>query len=290
MEWALESRPFPVTGIPFYNLHYLYACPSPADPTMVWGSTVDAQGLEAYIQQVNLTSPILITAAHVLLQAVGRTLAEFPQLNRRVVGRRIYAFRDVNVRIMTYDRQREEVDVVLIRHADHLNLVRIAQLLWRSQTDTARGVSLDYQDKQWLRRWPERLLRWAIRGYLSLDRNFRLPKVGRIDRISSAPVLVNYFGFAAAPSLHAYKPSSFPDGSSHLNVTMGRIEPRPVVVNGQVEVRRIAPLFVRADHRLADPFVLARFVSTLQTLLQDPARMETENERTHGAAAEASAA
>ncbi len=290
MEWALESRPLSPAEIPFYNLHYLYACPSPADPTMLWGLDVDMRALEAYLHERNQTSPTLITVSHVLLQAVGRALARFPQLNRRVVGRRIYTFRDVNVRIMIYDKQRGEVDVVLVRHADYLELTRIAQQLWRSQTDVVHGVSQDHLDKQWLRRWPEWLLRGVIRGYLGLQRNFRLPNFGRIDRIASAPVLVNYFGFSAAPTLHTYRPSSFPDGSSHLNVTMGRIEPRPAVDNGQVVVRRMAPLFVRADHRLADPFVVARFVSTLQTLLQNPASMENPRDVAHGADAALSAA
>ena len=44
MEWALESRPLSPAEIPFYNLHYLYACPSPADPTMLWGLDVDMRG------------------------------------------------------------------------------------------------------------------------------------------------------------------------------------------------------------------------------------------------------
>lgn len=274
MQWPLASKPIDPAKIPFYNLHYLYAGTTPTDPTMVWGTDVDTEALEEHIRRLNETSSTFVSGAHVLLQAVGRAIARHPQLNRRVVGRRIFAFREVNIRMMTYNKRAEEVDVVLIKNADRVGLERIAQVMWKRQCKAIRGTSMDELDKQALRRWPNFLLRWAVWAYFGIDRNFRLPKTGKIDRVSGAPVLVNYLGFPGAPPMRTYKPSNHPDESSHLSVTMGRTESRPVVREGAVVARPVAPLFVRADHRIADAYLLAQFVSTLARFLAAPASME----------------
>ena len=47
-----------------------------------------------------------------------------------------------------------------------------------------------------------------------------------------------------------------------------------VAREGSVVVRRIAPLFVRADHRVADAYALGRFVGMLQQTLAEPQLME----------------
>ena len=165
MEWPLASRPVSPAKIPFYNLHYLYAGKSPSDPTMVWGTDVDAEALEDHVRRANESSPSMISVAHVLLQAVGRAIARHPQLNRRVVGHRIYDFREINIRMLTYNKRTAEVDVVLIKNADRIELARIAQIMWKNQWKSLRATSLDHVDKATLRRWPHALLRWGIKGY-----------------------------------------------------------------------------------------------------------------------------
>jgi chloramphenicol O-acetyltransferase len=276
MHWPLARKPRPISETPFYNLHYLYGCDRPADPTMVWGTEVSAEELSRYVRERNRNSKILFSQAHVLVQAVGRALRRHPELNRRIVGHRIYDFRDVNVRMMTYNRRQKEVEVLLIRNVDSLSLERIARILWKNQHRAASGDTLDYLDKAWLRRhFPGPLLGWMVRAYLYLDSKFNLPKIDRIDRIACSPVLVNYLAFSGAPPMRTYKPSNYPHESSTLSVTMGRIEQVPVVKNGQVEVGQVAPLFVRADHRIANAYQLAQFTETVRRLLTNPSGMES---------------
>lgn len=277
MHWPLAPKPIPADQIPFYNLHYLYGCRPPADPTIVWGTEVRVEQLSQYVRQRNHSCKTLISPAHVLVQAVGRALQHHPELNRRIVGRRIYDFRDVHVRMMTYNRQQNEVEVLLIRNVDTLSLERIARILWKNQHRAVSGVSPDHADKAWLRsRFPGPLLGWIIRTYLYFDSKFNLPKVDRIDRIACSPVLVNYLAFSGAPPMRAYKPSNYPHESSTLSVTMGRMERIPVVNDGQVEVGQVAPLFVRSDHRIASAYQLAQFTSTIRRLLTNPTQMEAQ--------------
>lgn len=275
MQWPLACKPIPTSQIPFYNLHYLFGCPRPADPTIVWGTEVPAEGMSQYVRERNRESKTLISPAHVLVQAVGRALKKHPELNRRIVGRRIYDFRDVNVRMMTYNRQQQEVEVLLIRNVDALSLERVARILWKNQHRAASGDTMDHADKAWLRsRFPGPLLGWIVRAYLYLDSKFNLPKVDRIDRIACSPVLVNYLAFSGAPPMRAYKPSNYPHESSTLSVTMGRVERMPVVRDGQVVAGQVAPLFVRADHRIASAYQLAQFTESIRRFLMKPQQME----------------
>ena len=276
MRWPLTSKPIPANQIPFYNLHYIHGCSRPADPTIVWGTEVPAEAMKGYVRECNRNSKTLISLAHVLVQAVGRALKKHAEMNRRMVGRRIHEFRNVNARMMTYNRHQQEVEVLLIRNVDSLSLERIARILWKSQHRSAKQDSTDHFDKAWLRSWfPGPLLGWVLRSYLYLDSKFSLPKVDRIDRMTCSPVLVNYLAFSGAPPMRTYKPSSYPHESSSLSVTMGRVEKRPVVRNGQVVVGEVAPIFVRADHRIASAYQMAQFSESIRQFLMNPQAMET---------------
>lgn len=279
MSHALQSRPVKSSEITLINHQYL-SCGNRPDSTIVWGTDVDAERLSGFVDRCNRRSGTLISVAHVLIAAVGRSLARHPHLNCRIVGSRIYRFRDVNVRIINFDRKRSDVDILSVTNADRSDVDQIAQCMWNSQLEIATSQNSDRLDKailgwgpNWSRRWTSKLFWW-------LDRHLRLPRVGRIDRHLDSAVVVNYLGYADAPPMRMYKPSKFPDESSLLSVTLGRFEQRPVVYEGQLAVRRIAPLFVRADHRVTDAHRLSQFISSLRDALEDPQAAELQSNET----------
>jgi len=51
---------------------------------------------------------------------------------------------------------------------------------------------------------------------------------------------------------------------------MGRVQEKPVVRDGQIVIRRILPLTLAFDHRIADGADAARFVSEMARQLSDP--------------------
>ena len=54
------------------------------------------------------------------------------------------------------------------------------------------------------------------------------------------------------------------------NMGVGRVQERPVAVEGQVVVKPVLPLAVSADHRILDGHTLGAFVSELVELMEDP--------------------
>ena len=98
MKWPLVERPVPNTQVPLYNRFYLHASPaSQVDPVILWGTEIDADALQAFLHERNRGGRILLTPAHVLIRATALALEQRPELNVRLVRRRIYAFRDIKI-------------------------------------------------------------------------------------------------------------------------------------------------------------------------------------------------
>jgi hypothetical protein len=262
-------------------LYYLHARDAAhTDPTMVWGTEFDVLGLQDFLQERNRTSSVLITPAHVLLWATAQTLIRHPEFNCRVVGRRIYRFRQLNLRMAMFNAQRGDVDVLLIERADTMRLEEMAGVVWRAlMARNQEGGLRVRRDAERLRRLPATAFHWLLRAYSWLDRRLPLPTITRLELLRSAAVLVNDLSFRGAPPMRSYKPTRFPDETAVLNVTLGPMEEKAVVRHGEITAGTVAPLFVRADHRIVDAYRLGRFVSDLRNLLEHPQQLDTWSPR-----------
>ncbi len=260
------------------NLYYLHACPTPSDPTMAWGSEVEMSGLTDYVSRANRRSRVVISPAHVLVKAVGRALQRHPRFNRRVLGRRLYRFRNVNVLMPFQKRHAAGADLCLFKNVCDSSLSDIAEQLWRRNRETAHSDSKYHVQERLFRRLPRRLAGALFRLQVWLSNHWNRPVDSLNEQLRSAAVLVNYLGFKGAPPLRTFHPSRFPSESFALNITMGPGEYRSVVDVGNVVARRVASLFIRADHRIVDAYDLGKFVSTLRSLLEDPERIDSKSD------------
>jgi hypothetical protein len=90
--------------------------------------------------------------------------------------------------------------------------------------------------------------------------------------------MVNDLSFRDAPPMRCYKPTRFPDESASLSVTLGPMEQKVVPRGDRFVASTVAPLIVRADHRITDAYGLGRFVGTLRQLLQNPLTLDAPAE------------
>ncbi|MCH5377155.1 MAG: 2-oxo acid dehydrogenase subunit E2, partial [Planctomycetes bacterium] len=170
----------------------------------------------------------------------------------------------------------------LVLPVDERSLSETAVIVWKSLLEGTLGSSAFERDRRRVHRLPALAFHAFVRCYGWLDRMFPLPTFGRLDRLRAGAVLVNDLSFRGAPPMRCYKPTKFPDESAALNVTLGPMEERAVVRSGQIVASTVAPLFVRADHRITDAYGLGRFLATLRELLENPARMESCVDTTSG--------
>ncbi|MBY0382049.1 MAG: 2-oxo acid dehydrogenase subunit E2 [Xanthobacteraceae bacterium] len=275
MKWPLADRPQPFREIPFYNRYYLQAPRSShVDPVIVMGTEIDADALLAFLQERNRGGggPIL-TTAHVLIRAAALGLAQFPDMNTRVVGRRIYSFRNISVRMGFFHRKNKEINLMLIASANQKSVEQIAAEVWQRLLDSTRGTSGWDREIGRMRRLPPFMFRALVRLYGFFDRHFHVPSFGRVDELRSGAVMVNDLSYAGAPPMRGYKPSRFADGSDSLNLTLGPPENKVVMRDDQPVQIRVMPLFLRADHRLVDAYQIGRFLAFVREVMQTPERL-----------------
>jgi hypothetical protein len=240
----------------------------------VWGTEIDADALTAFLRERNRGGRVLLTTAHALIRATALALAQFPDMNVRVVGRRVYGFRDVNIRMGFYHRGNREIDLLVVREANAKSLEQIGQEVWQRLLQAGRGTGPRDRDLARLRRVPGLWLRQVLRIYGFLDRHFHLPSVGRLDELRGGGAMVNDLSFAGAPPMRSYKPTRFPDQADSLNLTLGPIESKVVARGDQFVSTGVMPLFLRADHRLVDAYQAGRFLAAVRDLLNHPDRLD----------------
>jgi hypothetical protein len=262
------------------------------DPMMVWGTTVDVEFLDEFLAGQRRRTGRMLSAAHVLVRAVALSLSEHPKVNRRVTGRRVHQYDGVNMVVPMLKTRTGEVEPVFLRRVDKLSLSGIAERFWSEAHGKAVRAAVELQPAGHANRFRRVLaglrrnvrLHWIHKmswlGFY-LGNRLRVPTIYPFQQeLNGAGAFVNYLGHPGAPPLIAFKPSCLPMNAYSVNVTMGPSELRPVVVDGAIVVRRQAPLFVRADHRIINGHEAAAFINTLRAHLADPWTLGDQEETT----------
>jgi chloramphenicol O-acetyltransferase len=266
MEMPLQRRPLKIQETPIWSLYYLTACRTPSDPTIIWGTDVPVSGLDAYLKQVNAQSDVLISPAHVLIRAVGRCLIEHPEFNRRVVRRRLYTFKQVNILIPILGGS-SGPEVCLVCTVDQKSLAQIAGEIWEHSQNLAKGKATCQRDERLFRFIPGFLRGMLFRHVLWSNNLFHWPVALWGHRMARAGTMINYLGHRGAPPMTMFKPSRFPNDACTLNITMGPSQPS--ALNGPT-----APLIARADHRVVDAYKLGQFLGDLRRYMSNPALLD----------------
>jgi pyruvate dehydrogenase E2 component (dihydrolipoamide acetyltransferase) len=95
----------------------------------------------------------------------------------------------------------------------------------------------------------------------------------RPDQLSGGTFTVNNYG-----SLGVWLGTPIIKPGEVANLGLGRVQERPVAVDGQVVVRPIVALSVSGDHRVLDGHTLGAFVSDVVALIEDPAPLAGSSE------------
>ncbi len=194
MFWPIERRAVPDGQTPTWSMFYLASCPVPSDPTMIWGTDFPSARLAEYLKKANADSDVLISAAHVLLRAVGRCLAEHPEFNRRVLRRRLFQYRQVHV-LMPIQGGPHGPEVCVLLNVDRMSVADIARDLWRQSREIAKGTSTYARDDRLFRLIPRWLRGLLFRHVMWSNRMINWPAALWGKRTISSSTMVNYLGF-----------------------------------------------------------------------------------------------
>lgn len=282
LNYATEPVQVPPAELGLMKCVYLSDRRAHRDPTIVWGTQVPAQPLVDFAAAESRRLNVFVSPAHVLVAAVSRAIAEHPRMNRKVIGRRVHDYRHINLIVPQLNSLDNQVEGVFIPETEHKTLAEIARFLLTTARERALQTTASRRRDAELPAWRLRLKRVMSSAWLHWVRTmmpmglavvnqFRRPSFAWSQDFNAISAMVNLISFpGGAPPMLTYKPSSLPMNAALINVTMGGPEWRPVVVDGQVVARRVAPLFVRADHRICHAHELAAFLGTLCRCLSEP--------------------
>jgi len=249
-----------------------FLMPGRNESAVYFEQTLDLSRTGPWLEAWNRTDRGHATLFHLVLHALATVLRDRPQLNRFVVGRRIFDRKDVEISFAAKKAFRDDAPLATVKRrfdpaedfaamvADLGREVVEAKSDKKSQVDKELSVFL---------RLPGIVLAAAVRLLHFLDRLGLAPR----SLTDSDPMYASAFvANLGSLKLEAAYHHLYEHGNCPLFVTIGRIAPRPFVEPGAgVELRPSAVLKYTYDERVEDGFYAAQALALLQQRLEDPA-------------------
>lgn len=192
-----------------------------------------------------------LTITHFVTAAVARTLYEdCPDLNCFVRRGHLVFREDADV-FVTVNVKGRDMTGLIVRKAQDLGVSDIAQIV-RDKAKEKRGGSESgaFASKGILSKipWPFRRMLFVIIKFWIFDLGFAFPFL-KIPADPFGSIIVTNIGtFGLSYGMVAL----FPIGKIPAVVTMGKIEEKPIVVDGEIVIRKMLPLTGTFDHRIVD--------------------------------------
>lgn len=220
----------------------------------------------------------MLSPAHFLYKSVAIAIQQHREFNCRVARKHVYEYKRVNLLIPVFDSGGSEIKTLLLEDVPNLSLEKIAHSMWTAANAAACGQFDAVQQPTLLEKLPRLLVLFGLRVHVMLCNEYNFPRMKILRHENVASMLVNYFGARNTPPMKSYKPSRFPLDGLPFSITMGPTADAPVIENGKVVPGRIAPLFLRADHRLVDTHLMKAFLETLLKGFAQPTLIESISE------------
>lgn len=266
------SRPdgTPVKVHPYRRIMF-YIMRTKTESQVYFDEYVDAEKLVAYLEQAKDRFDADVT--HLAVAAANAGIRTTPTMNRFVSGRRIY---QRNGRYVTFSMKRKRLDrdaklaTVKLRMQDDETFADLCRRI-NEQVSVERSGKRTHADKEFdlfnllprpLFRAAEALLRTL--DYFNLIPGFFI----ETDPLYTSIFVANLGSVGMRPGFHHL----YEYGNSPLFMTVGKVEERAVVVDGQVVVRKQLHIRYTFDERVEDALTARHGIDAATRLLEDPFR------------------
>jgi hypothetical protein len=236
------------------------------ESAIYFNQRIDITALKAWLNEKNRAVAATgegskATLFHAVLTALIRTVNERPQINRFVIGRRVYQRHDLSCAFVIKrefrDDSNEEIAVMKFKPDDTLS--SIAQRIADEVKKVRKAAKDDDKQRNGIVKWfnylmnmPRILLRGLVRFLSWLDYHGWLPRfVCELDPMHSSIWLSNLGSLGIdAPFHHLYE-----WGTTSVFMTIGVAERAPAVdTDGQITVRDFINVAITLDERISDGF------------------------------------
>ena len=268
---AKSSRPDGdvVTKIHPYRKMLSYIMPSRNGSVVYYDEYVNVEQLLAYLEKARVKFNANMT--HCLVAACAVSMAENPTMNQFVSGRRLYKRRGV---YLTFSMKREKLNKEAKLSAVKMKMDEgetFRDLCDRinGQIKVERSDKKTYADKELglFALIPRAILEAAVRMFFKLDYYNLLPKSFiENDGMFTSIFIANLGSLKMRAGFHHL----FEWGNCPAFMMVGRIEEKPVVVDGEVKVQKQLHIRWTYDERIDDGLTASYGMATINRILENP--------------------
>ncbi len=256
------------------------------EAAIYFSQQINITQLKAYLNARNrqaaaTKSGVKSTLFHAIMTALAKTMVERPQMNRFVIGRRVYQKHDMTFAFVIKrefkDDSSEEIAIIHLRPED--TLTTISQQIQDEVRKMRQAAKEDDVKRHGIVNWfnylmnmPRILLRSMVRFLGWLDYHGWLPKfVLDLDPMHSSVFVSNLGSLGIdAPFHHLYE-----WGTTPIFMTIGISEKKPLVSpRGQMQICDVVNIAFTIDERISDGFYFARSLKRFKQLLEHPEELD----------------
>lgn len=245
----------------------------PAEGNILGKITLDVTEAKRYIAAVREATGQKVTITHLVGKAAGNALAEAPTLNGKILFGRFIPFDTVDVTFLV--AADGDLGKSKITEVDQKEVATIAEELRAHAKKIRKGEDDAFEkSKGAIKLMPMFILRPMLKftGWLSgaLGVNFKALGAERHAFGSCIITSVGMLGFD-----EGYAPFT-PFARVPLLLLVGAIRDRPVVIDGEVEVRPMVTITATVDHRFIDGAQLGVLAQEFRRVIEDPFSMNPD--------------
>ncbi len=231
------------------------------------------------LEQIKQTGKV--TLFHAILTALAKSAVERPQVNRFVIGRRVYQRNDMTcafvIKSEFKDDANEEIAIMKFEQDDNLSSVsqKLAAEVKKIRDKAKEEGKERHGAVNWLNYFmmtPRIVLRGFMRFMGWLDYHGWMPKfVCEADPMHASFFVSNLGSLHIdAPFHHLYE-----WGTTSVFMTIGKTEKTPVArMDKTIEVRDTVNIALTMDERITDGFYLAKTLRRFEYFLEHPEELE----------------
>jgi pyruvate dehydrogenase E2 component (dihydrolipoamide acetyltransferase) len=252
----------------------------PWDPHVYGSMEVRAEKLEAWIAKKREETGEKVTVTHAVARALALVIARHRDLNAFVRLHSLVLRRDIDifVQVVVEDEEhigKADLSGVKVKNADRHMVLDLCRIIREKAARIRKGQDEEFnKTKKDLSSMPGWILRPLLRllDFIQYTLNINPRFLGTPgDPFGSAMVTnVGVFGVT-----RAYAPF-FPLARTPIIITLGAIEVKPVVEDGQIVVGRVLHLNGTFDHRVCDGYHAGVVSKEVRLILEDPERLDAE--------------
>lgn len=215
-------------------------------------------------------SGVKITMTHLATAVLARAVAfDVPEMNCFIRRGRIVGRERIDVTVPVAIGGGEGVAAILLQDAHARTVTSIAQEIRAGAEDNRAGKeSRTVRNKYLLNRipWPLRRPVFRLLKWITVDMGLRIRSLG-LSADSFGSFVVSDIG---SFGLNTGMTSLMPAAKVPAVIVLGKVEEKPVVRKGQIEIRTILPLTGTFDHRIVDGLQIGKLARGIKRNFRKP--------------------